>query len=397
VNIDAFVEKALEISNKQAGPETAKNLIESNLKEFQAQAKMHLNELIKTGCKNIFVVFSMYDFPYFFVAFQSGNDQAGLSQNILNVMKDFNVGKLELYSTDGLIIVGLEQAIARLKTISPVQSEMLAKGFQVCGDTTVQAVLFPTFDQRKILAETLPQIPFGSGTIDPATVARDLQWAALGLNGPPSTFLNVTIQSQNSESADDLLAFVKNFYSLIEKNPTAKEIFPQLDQLLKSLMPEKHDNQLVLKIEPKAANSIIDNIIAPSLHKAREEATRVVCGSNLKGIGAALFIYANDYNDHFPPDLATLIPKAEMSPKGFICPSTMQKDSYIYRGATLSTSDIPGLILAYDKKGNHSDGRNVVFLDSHVEWVKEERFQELINEDNKYRKEKGYIEIPAEK
>jgi prepilin-type processing-associated H-X9-DG protein len=79
-----------------------------------------------------------------------------------------------------------------------------------------------------------------------------------------------------------------------------------------------------------------------------------------------------------------------------VCPATNLKDSYIYRGATLTTSDTPWMITVYEKLSNHGDGRNVLFLDSHVEWVSEERFQELIKRDNDYRREKGLPVLPAQ-
>ena len=130
--------------------------------------------------------------------------------------------------------------------------------------------------------------------------------------------------------------------------------------------------------------------------QAHAVATRYACGTNLSGIGKALLIYANDYNDQFPPDLETLIHKAEMPPRGLICPANGLKESYIYRGATLTTSDTPWMITVYEKLSNHGDGRNVLFLDSHVEWVSEERFQELIKRDNEYRREKGFPVLPAQ-
>ena len=130
--------------------------------------------------------------------------------------------------------------------------------------------------------------------------------------------------------------------------------------------------------------------------RIRDITTQIVCAKNLSRIGRALLIYANDYDDDFPPNLELLTSTEDMPSKGLVCPSTMQKDSYIYRGAGLSTSNEPGMILVYDKKGNHEKGRNVLFLDSHVEWVKEEQFLELISRDNEARKKIHVPEIPAQ-
>lgn len=397
LNLDAFVNQALSLVSEHTGPDTAKH-IQDNLKNFQDQAGAQLNDLLKAGGRDIFVVFSMYDFPYFFVAvpIHSANDQARLHQQIQKIAKDFNAGDIEIHVADGLILVGLKRTITRLKTASPVRSQALAAGFQACANTTVQVVLFPSSVQRRILAEMLPQIPSESGNINLTTLSKDLHWAALGLNGPPSVSLNMTIQSPNAEGADRVLTFVENLYALAGQNPEVREFMPELDQVLKLLTPRKHGKRLLLQIDSMAADTIINNFVAPSLMQAHAVATRYACGTNLSGIGKALLIYANDYNDQLPPDLETLISKAEMPAKGLVCPATNLKDSYIYRGASITTSDTPWMITVYEKLSNHGDGRNVLFLDSHVEWVSEERFQELIKRDNDYRREKKLPVLPAQ-
>ncbi|MHC4629379.1 MAG: hypothetical protein ACYTDV_20570 [Planctomycetota bacterium] len=117
----------------------------------------------------------------------------------------------------------------------------------------------------------------------------------------------------------------------------------------------------------------------------------------MSGLGKAILIHCNDYNDELPPDLETLKRTAEVTDKSLICPATGLKESFIYRGAGLTTSAIPMMVTVYETAGNHGeDGRNVLFLDSHVEWVTEERFQELIKKDNEYRRQKGLPVIPAQ-
>jgi len=46
--------------------------------------------------------------------------------------------------------------------------------------------------------------------------------------------------------------------------------------------------------------SILAAMLLPALSRAREEARKAVCRSNLKQIGLALAIYANDYGDFYP-------------------------------------------------------------------------------------------------
>jgi prepilin-type processing-associated H-X9-DG protein len=398
LDLDAFVGKALSLINEYAGPDAAKQE-QDNLKNFQAMAGARLNDLQKAGGRDIFLVFSMYDFPYFFVAvpIPSASDQARLRQQVQKITKDFNVGEIELHVSDGLILVGLKRTITRLKTAPKVRSQALAAGFKACANTTVQVVLFPNSDQRRILGEMLPEIPSESGNIKLTTVSKDLQWAAFGFNGPPSISLNVTIQSPNAEGADRMLTFIKNLYALAGQYNEARPLIPELDQVLKWLTPRKHGKRLLLEVDSITADSIINDFVAPSLVQAQVQATRITCGSNLKNIGRALLMYASDNKDKYPPDLETLVTKTYIRDnKMLICPGTKLRDSYIYRGASITTSDIPMMIMVYEKLNNHGGGRNVLFLDCHVEWVSEERFQELIKKDNDYRRKRELPVLPAQ-
>lgn len=46
--------------------------------------------------------------------------------------------------------------------------------------------------------------------------------------------------------------------------------------------------------------ALLVSILLPSLNRARELAKRALCGTNLSGIGKALAIYQNEYNDNLP-------------------------------------------------------------------------------------------------
>jgi prepilin-type processing-associated H-X9-DG protein len=397
LDLDAFVDYVLSRVNKHAEPDADKQA-QANLKKFRAEAGAELTALLEAGGRDVFVVFSMYDFPYFFVAvpIPSASDPARLHQYVQKMAGEFNVGDVDTHVTDRLILVGLKRTITRLKTVSPARSQALAEGLQTCANKTAQVVLFPSSDQRRILSEMLPQVPAESSKIQWAVLGGDLQWAALGLDGPPSISLNVTIQSASADGAERILTLVKGLYAWAGQYNEAKPLIPQLDQILKHLTPHRQGDRLRLELDSAAADSLIDDIVAPSLVKLRATVRRRTCGTNMSGIGKALLIYANDYDDTFPPDLETLIHKAEMPPRGLICPAAELRESYVYRGAGLTTSAIPMMITVYEKAGNHAGGRNVLFLDSHVEWVTEERFQELIKKDNEYRREKGLPVLPAQ-
>ena len=150
---------------------------------------------------------------------------------------------------------------------------------------------------------------------------------------------------------------------------------------------------------------ILAGILLPALGRARESARRTQCASNLKQIGLALNMYANDNAGAFPTAGATqmnslgkLYDAYITDRKVFRCTSdtavteasnllltttntsfTTDKCSYGYDDAHTTVND-PGVAIAADRLGtprtagvilspNHSQkGQNVLYIDGHVEW-----------------------------
>ena len=140
----------------------------------------------------------------------------------------------------------------------------------------------------------------------------------------------------------------------------------------------------------------IIGMMIPALGKAKDIAQRSVSASNMKQIGMALHIYAQDYDEQFPPTLMELYPKYINSPSVFWCPTdkdSMPTDinnnkmdainsvriSYQYNSGynIPSSSDIP---LVWDNGcggslDNHKKGGNVLYLDGHVQWLPKEQWE----------------------
>jgi hypothetical protein len=132
-------------------------------------------------------------------------------------------------------------------------------------------------------------------------------------------------------------------------------------------LPKEHLIEIIAAFQPP-----LDK--ASSLSKVMESA------KNLSKIGRAMLIYANDYDDQYPPNLQELVEKAELSPgclesprkpKGFEGPS------YIYV-AGQTTAMHPDNILAYENPAFCSDKINVLCNDAHVSAMKPAEFLEKL-------------------
>ncbi len=135
--------------------------------------------------------------------------------------------------------------------------------------------------------------------------------------------------------------------------------------------------------------AILAGILLPALALAREKARRVSCASNLRNLGTAIRLYANDADELFPPDdnaagLGCLLLAGQVkTTKIFICPSTVTRPEpgltltdahldYVYKGggSEKSCGIETGLAADRVRNANHTHFGNVLFGDGHVESFK---------------------------
>jgi hypothetical protein len=114
------------------------------------------------------------------------------------------------------------------------------------------------------------------------------------------------------------------------------------------------------------------SILLPSLQRARELSKRTVSAANLRGIGQACMIYANEHDDQFPPDLNVLLRDGVLTEKQFRAPldDAWQPggSSYTYIPGQTPDGD-PANVLAYEHPDiNNGEGGNVLYVSGHVEF-----------------------------
>jgi len=163
--------------------------------------------------------------------------------------------------------------------------------------------------------------------------------------------------------------------------------------------------------------AILAGMLLPALARAREEARKAVCKSNVKQIGLAVSMYANDYDEFYPScslnltvgtnnlralgALCLLYDQYITAKKIFKCPSTTDDPNNLAIGMNIDrtvglvTAQPAGCSYAYDSQkgkltdpataiaadkpdtngnryknsGNHGNtGQNVLYYDGHVEW-----------------------------
>jgi prepilin-type processing-associated H-X9-DG protein len=140
------------------------------------------------------------------------------------------------------------------------------------------------------------------------------------------------------------------------------------------------------------------SLFLPSIGRPRAAANRIKSASNLKQIGLAMQMYANDHNHQFPDSMSTILANEDLTPDVFVSPSSndtraegpttqaMLTDfakpgrcSYLYFGTGLLDTGDPTTVTACEAPvGSTPSGMNVLFLDGHVEFVPEPAAQQIL-------------------
>jgi prepilin-type processing-associated H-X9-DG protein len=139
-------------------------------------------------------------------------------------------------------------------------------------------------------------------------------------------------------------------------------------------------------------------ITMPALVRTKHLAQRMTCGTNMSGLGKAMLIYANDYDDKFPTSSKwcdLLIEHAGVDRMTFSCRGAMEGPCNYAMNKNvleLGTSAPPDMVLLFETHpgwnqaggpeilttdSHQADGCHVLFVDSHVEFVKTQGLDRL--------------------
>ena len=137
---------------------------------------------------------------------------------------------------------------------------------------------------------------------------------------------------------------------------------------------------------------------------------RISCGMNLSGLGKAMLLYANDFDNRYPTSdkwCDLLMEYAEVAEKSFRCAGNRQELCSYAINPNADPNGPPDLVLLFETKGgwnlyggpeiltteNHRPkGCNVLFNDSHVEYIKAEKIGKLkwkVEQENQKQEEKN--------
>lgn len=144
---------------------------------------------------------------------------------------------------------------------------------------------------------------------------------------------------------------------------------------------------------------ILGGFLVSAMSRAREAANRSKCRNQIRAIGSAIFLYANEYRGAWPPDLKTLFLSQDIAPWFLFSPSVDHPyftradfeanspglapgapGAYIYVGNRVKPTNDDAVVLMYEPMSNHGDGFHILFADGHAEFLTGSTAQKVLAE-----------------
>jgi hypothetical protein len=219
--------------------------------------------------------------------------------------------------------------LERVRSLKPEPRPELTAAFEAAGDTAAQVILILPKYARRVIEETLPELPKELGGGPSSVVTRGFQWAAVGIDFPPKPALRLVVQAQDGPAAQAFQAKAVEWLGRVMQLKEVREYLPKPDEILTLVTPKVEGSRLVLTLDEE--NQGITKamvLLTPPAEYVRVRASEARAANQLKQLALAMHMY-HDGHKQFPlPATVSADKKPLLSWRVQILPYLGQKALY---------------------------------------------------------------------
>jgi hypothetical protein len=364
--------------------------------------------LLEAGGRDVYAMFSLSDLgapvP---VAVVVPLGERGDATRISAWLKEaVPFGPMDSTTLSGCVVMAATPVLERLKTATGKAPRPLEAVFTAAPSGIVQVALAPYDDATRVIEDLMPTLPSVLGGGSSSAISRGLRWAALALAPPPDWTLEVFIQSRSATDAEALREAMRRGLTALGGVESVQRALPRWAEIQAALEPTAAGDTLRLRLEKQRLVELVRTVLLPALFDSRAKAGRIALMNNLKQVGLALIMYANDHEDKLPPHLADalryvgsarvlLLPDSSLQPPSDLARQDRaaqvawvdQNTCLVYVQPSVLTKDIkdPGTtILAHQKLETCREPFiGALFADGHAEIMARAAFDRSIEKNRR--------------
>ncbi len=272
----------------------------------RTMAKGIVADLRKAGVSEVYVTVSAMDLtdnPTCLIL------PAGDSGKVIDTLRAIPGSTvLTIEARKGAVIAAMPAVAERMKSVKPTARPDLAAALADGKTSGVQIAVALTADLRRVIEETMPNLPkeLGGGSIQVLT--RGLTWAALSLNTTPKLDLAVVVQASDAATANRAADLAKTGLKAALKDAKPSEFEAYAALATKMLTPQVKGDRLISRVSEEQFVKLFAEVAKPM----RIAASRQKSVNNLKMLGLAMHNYLSDHS-RFPADIVDKNGKALLS------------------------------------------------------------------------------------
>lgn len=227
------------------------------------------------------------------------------------------------------LVVASPATVERLHTLKPDPRPDLPAVLAAAGDAAARLAVIPTATHRRVIEETMPQLPKEIGGRETTLFTRGMLWATVALSLPPQPSLRLVVQSQDAAAAEALGAKWNEAIRLLPEQESLGEHAADVEKILQLLKPSVAGDRLTVTLDE--AGGGLGRLIAAlqvPLEMARQDARRSHSMNNLKRIGIAMHLYQDKYKQFPTPASYDASGRPLLSWRVHLLPFLDQEDLY---------------------------------------------------------------------
>ncbi len=178
--------------------------------------------------------------------------------------------------------------------MKPDDRPELPAALEAAGDSAVQILFLPPKHYRRVLDETVSELPkeLGGGSVQVFT--RGILWAAMGIDLAPKLGLRIVMQSEDAAAANALRDKFAELLRLAGTNNRVKTDFPDFDAIAALLTPRTEGNRLVVTLDQndRKAAALVASLVQP-IRTMRRRSGVFESMNNLRTLVLGMLNYEN--------------------------------------------------------------------------------------------------------
>jgi hypothetical protein len=243
-----------------------------------------------------------WDMIYLLTPLDRGSDVEDL-ETLLRFRRTF-----ESRQRGGVLMSAAPGIVDHLGKHTVNRSHLLTTAMSAGPDAAFRLCLVPTADLRHGIRDVMPALPKSWGSIATDPLTTDIAWLTLTVNTKPALTAELRIQCTSDEGPRRVYFAVSAILSHLKNSENVGEHLPRIAQALQPITFRKEGRALVLPLDERTLDGIVQDLVAPLVGAVVEEERHEMSLNNVRKIILAGVRYAQNSDDGaWADDLQALV------------------------------------------------------------------------------------------